>query len=254
MGKVYIVGAGPGDVELVTIKALRAIREADVILYDRLVNPDLLKEAKVNATLIFCGKTPKCHVMKQEEIQRQLVYYAKQGKIVTRLKGGDPFIFGRGAEEAQYIRRHHIPFEIIPGISSGIAAPMYAGIPVTHRELGTNFAIVTGHRKKDGEDTTDWSSLGKAVDTLLIYMGVSSLPQICHKLIKGGKEQTTPVALIEWGTTDQQRVVVGNLENITMKAKQQQVKNPSMIVVGEVVNLHQELDWFIPAAMMSEVL
>ena len=176
MGKVYLVGAGPGSVDLITVKGLRCIQEADVILYDRLINQELLDYAKSNAELIFCGKLPNKHAMIQERINHLLVKYAKEGKVITRLKGGDPFVFGRGAEEAEYLVDHDIPFEVVPGITSGIAAPAYAGIPVTHRDLGSSFAIVTGHMRAGKVDTIHWESLAKGIDTLAIYMGVGNLP------------------------------------------------------------------------------
>ena len=244
MGKVYIVGAGPGDVDLITVKGLRCIQEADVILYDRLINNELLSYAKPNAKLIFCGKLPNRHAMIQDNINLSLVQHASQGKIVTRLKGGDPFVFGRGAEEAEVLAENGIPFEIVPGITSGIAAPAYAGIPVTHRDLGSSFAIVTGHMREGKDDSIQWDSLAKGIDTLAIYMGVGNLPYICEQLVKHGKAATTPVALVHMGTYEQQYTVTGTLQTIVEVANTQQVKNPSIIIVGEVVSLRDKIAWF----------
>lgn len=244
MGKVYLVGAGPGDPELLTLKGLRAIREADVILYDRLVHPDLLDYARPDAERIYCGKLPHRHTMKQETIQRLLIKYAAEERIVTRLKGGDPFVFGRGGEEAQALVRQGIPFEVVPGITAGLAAPAYAGIPVTHREHAASFALVTGHRKKGEEEGERWKHLAKGVDTLAIYMGVGNLPYIQHQLLTHGKAAATPAAIIEWGTTQNQRTVTGTLGQLVSMAQKHRITNPAMIVIGEVVQLHEQIAWF----------
>ncbi|NHM32872.1 uroporphyrinogen-III C-methyltransferase [Neobacillus terrae] len=243
-GKVYLVGAGPGDPDLITVKGLRLIQEADVILYDRLVNPELLKHAKKDAQLVYCGKLPHHHAMKQETINHFLVKYAKKGLNVIRLKGGDPFVFGRGGEEAEECAKHDIYFEIVPGITSGIAASAYAGIPVTHRELSRSFAFITGHQMGDVEAEHQWEHLAKAVDTICVYMGVSHLPSIKNKLIKAGKSPKTPIALVHWGTLGVQKTVVGTLETIENRIVEEGISNPSMIVIGEVVRLHQKLHWF----------
>ncbi|MEL3960260.1 uroporphyrinogen-III C-methyltransferase [Lysinibacillus endophyticus] len=244
MGIVYIVGAGPGDEELITVKGLKCIEQADVILYDRLVNKELLNYAKAGAEIISCGKLPNCHTMQQNTINLTLVKYAKQGKVVTRLKGGDPFIFGRGGEEAAACSDAGIPFEIVPGITSGIASPAYAGIPVTHRDYSSSFAVVTGHRKNGEPDNTNWAALAHGIDTLAIYMGMKNLNYICEQLIKNGKSEDTPVALIHYGTTNHQHTVTGTLATIYEIAKRKQIKNPSMIVIGEVVRLRDQLNWF----------
>lgn len=244
MGKVYIVGAGPGSVDLITVKGLRCLQQADVILYDRLVSKELLSYAKQNAELIFVGKLPKLHNVIQERINQLLVHHAKRGKIVTRLKGGDPFVFGRGAEEAEVLREAGIPFEIVPGITSGIAAPAYAGIPVTHRDFGSSFAIITGHMREGKDEGIDWKGLAESVDTLAIYMGIGNLLYITEQLLKYKRNPTTPVALIEWGTTDHQRVVTGTLETIVSIANKEKIQNPSMIIVGEVVNMREKIAWF----------
>ncbi len=244
MGKVYIVGAGPGSVDLITVKGLRCIQQADVILYDRLVSKELLTYAKPNAELIFVGKLPKLHNVIQERINQLLVHHAKRGKIVTRLKGGDPFVFGRGAEEAEVLREAGIPFEIVPGITSGIAAPAYAGIPVTHRDFGSTFAIITGHMREGKDEGIDWKGLSESVDTLAIYMGIGNLPYITEQLLKYKRNPTIPVALIEWGSTSHQRVVTGTLETIVSIASEEKIKNPSMIIVGEVVKMSEKIAWF----------
>ncbi len=244
MGKVYLVGAGPGDIDLITVKGLKCIEKADIILYDRLINKDLLNYAKKDVELIYCGKLPNYHTLKQDTINRFLVKHALKGKVVTRLKGGDPFVYGRGGEEAEALANHGIPFEVVPGITSGIAAPAYAGIPVTHRELSSTFAFVTGHRKDGEEEELKWESLAKGIDTLAIYMGVKNLPYICSMLKKHGKKKDTPVALIHWGTTQTQQTVTGTLENIIEEVEKAEIQNPSMIVVGEVVNLRSKLSWF----------
>ncbi|MBM7573221.1 uroporphyrinogen-III C-methyltransferase [Aquibacillus albus] len=241
MGKVFLVGAGPGDPDLITVKALKCIKQADVILYDRLVNKDLLKEAKPGADLIFCGKLPNFHMMKQETINYMLIKFAKQGKVVTRLKGGDPFVYGRGAEEAEALAENGLEYEVVPGITAGIAAPAYADIPLTHRELGSSFAVITGHCKKGMPKDIKWDSLANAVDTLAIYMGIGNLPFICDQLISHGKSKHTPVGIIQQGTTEDQRTVVGTLETIVSVAEEAEIKNPAMIVVGEVVRFREKM-------------
>lgn len=244
VGKVYLVGAGPGDPELITVKGLRCLQQADVILYDRLVNPELLQHAKEDAQLVYCGKLPNYHTMKQETINHFLVKYAKKGYTVVRLKGGDPFVFGRGGEEAEECVKNHVPFEIVPGITAGIAASAYAGIPVTHRTLSKSFAFITGHQAGDVEAEHRWSHLAKGVDTICVYMGVSHLPSIIRQLIQHGKSPNTPIALIHWGTLSDQRTVVGTLETIEATVKEANISNPSMIVIGEVVRLHHKLNWY----------
>ncbi|WP_110927950.1 uroporphyrinogen-III C-methyltransferase [Bacillus massiliglaciei] len=246
MAKVYIVGAGPGDPDLITVKGMKCIQEADVILYDRLVNKELLNYAKAGVELINCGKLPDFHLLQQETINRLLVKYAKKGYTVTRLKGGDPFVFGRGGEEAQILAANQVPFEVVPGITAGIAAPAYAGIPVTHREYSSSFAIVTGHNKHGKEDTIKWEALAKGIDTLAIYMGVKNLPYIRQELLKYGKNPETPAALIHWGTLNDQRTVVSTLGGLVETAEKEGIKNPSMILIGDVVSLREDLSWFEP--------
>ncbi|MDL4842687.1 uroporphyrinogen-III C-methyltransferase [Aquibacillus rhizosphaerae] len=241
MRKVFLVGAGPGDPELLTIKGLKAIEQADIILYDRLVNKELLTYAKKEAELVYCGKTPGNHILRQENINYLLCKYANQNKIVTRLKGGDPFIFGRGGEEASVLRAHGIPFEIVPGITSGSAAPAYAGIPLTHRNLSSSVTFVSGYNPEK-DNAAYWRSLSNSVETLCIYMGVNYFPIICDRLLKNGMDSALPVAIIHWGTTKSQKTITGSLGTIVDRLHE--VTNPSMIVIGEVVRLREELQWF----------
>ncbi|UOQ85379.1 uroporphyrinogen-III C-methyltransferase [Gracilibacillus salinarum] len=241
MGKVYLVGAGPGDPDLITVKALKAIQQADVILYDRLVNPQILQEAKKEADLIYCGKLPKLHLMKQDTINHLLVKYGKKGKNVVRLKGGDPFVFGRGAEEAEALVKNGIDYEIVPGITAGIAAPAYADIPVTHRELGRSFAVVTGHCKDGEPSEIKWEYLAKSVDTIAIYMGMSNLEYITDQLMSHGLPASTPIAIIQEGTTANQKKVSGTLQTIIEQVEKHQIQNPAMIVIGEVVKVGERL-------------
>lgn len=242
VGKVYIVGAGPGNPDLLTIKGLKCIQQADVIVYDRLVNSELLREAKSGAEFIYCGKQPKIHTMPQEMINHLLVQYARLGKVVTRLKGGDPFVFGRGAEEVEELVKNNIPYEVVPGVTAGIAAPAFAGIPITHRELGNSFAIITGHCKTGEPTDIKWESLVNAVDTLAIYMGVGNLPYICEQLVRHGKELDTPVAIIQEGTTPGQKTLTGTIGTIVSIAQKTKIKNPAMIVVGEVVSFRHRIE------------
>ncbi|GEP85180.1 putative uroporphyrin-III C-methyltransferase [Staphylococcus piscifermentans] len=242
MGKVYIVGAGPGDPDLITVKGMKAIESADVILYDRLVNKTLLEYAKPNTRFIYCGKDPNGPSIPQSEINHLLVSLASKGHTVTRLKGGDPFLFGRGAEEAEVLADHHLPFEIVPGITSGIAAPAYAGIPVTHRDYSSSVAFVTGVNKSQTFKQDYWKHLARGPETLCIYMGVSRLPEISRLLIENGRAADTPAALVYQGTSDVQQTAIGTLETIVEDAKD--FKNPSMIIVGEVVRMNSKINWF----------
>ena len=244
-GTVYLVGAGPGDPKLLTVYGLECIQKSDVIAYDRLVNPKLLEYAKDTAELIFCGKLPGKHHLIQDEIHTLLVNKAMEGKTVTRLKGGDPFVFGRGGEEAEVLAKHGIPYEVVPGVTAGIAASAYAGIPVTHRDFATSFAIVTGHGRADkGADHLNWSALATGIDTIAFYMGVGNLAYICQQLIAHGRKAETPVAIIERGTTENQRTVVGTLETINDLAEQENIQNPSMVLVGEVVQIREKIKWY----------
>lgn len=244
-GKVFLVGAGPGDVRLITVKGLEAIKQAEVILYDRLANPKLLEFAPADCELIYCGKLPDRHVLRQENINDLLVEKALEGKVVVRLKGGDPGVFGRVGEEAAALAHYQIPFEIVPGISSGIAAPLYAGIPVTHREHAESFAVVTAHDKStDGKPMFDWEGLVRGVDTIAFYMGVGNLPFICENLIAHGKSRNTPVILIQWGTFGRQKTLQGTLSDISEKVLEEKFSNPAIILVGDVISLREKISWF----------
>lgn len=244
-GKVYLVGAGPGDPKLITVRGVECIREADVIAYDRLANPKLLEYARPDAELIYVGKLPDRHSLPQEEINALLVQKAQAGLTVTRLKGGDPFVFGRGGEEAAELAEHGISFEVVPGVTAGIAAPAYAGIPVTQRNVASTFAIVAGHECPGKEQSSiRWDKISTAIDTLAFYLGVKNLPLICEQLILHGRSPETPVAIIHWGTMPEQRTVVGTLCTIVEIAQQEQISNPSIILVGEVVNLREQGQWF----------
>jgi uroporphyrinogen III methyltransferase/synthase len=244
-GVVYLVGAGPGDPKLITVRGLEAIQRADVVVYDRLASPRLLKHAKPGAEKIFVGKLPDKHMLKQEEINQLLVDLALQGKTVTRLKGGDPSVFGRVGEEAELLADNDISFEIVPGITSAIAVPAYAGIPVTHRDFTSSFSIVTGHEYQNKTySSVNWENLSQASGTLIFLMGVANLEFICSKLIEGGKAATTPVALIRWGTWMEQATITGTLTDIVQKVKEANFQSPAVIIVGDVVKLRDKLAWF----------
>lgn len=242
MSKVYLTGAGPGDIELLTLKALRVIREADVIIYDRLANPDILQEAKNGCEFVYVGKEDGRHIVPQDDINEVIYQNALKHENVVRLKGGDPFVFGRGGEEALYLYERGIEFEVIPGITSAISAPAYAGIPVTHRGVSVSFRVVTGHESPNKKESQiPWETF-KTDDTIVFLMGLHNLPKICSKLIEIGKPKNYPCAVISKGTTKNQSVVVGTLENIVEKTKD--VPTPALIVVGKVVELREQLKWF----------
>lgn len=244
-GIVYLVGAGPGDPGLITVNGLRAISKADVIIYDRLANPQLLKHAKQDVELIYVGKLPDRKGLKQDDINHLLVEKAKKGLVVVRLKGGDPFVFGRGGEEAECCVEEGIPFEVIPGITSAVAVPAYAGIPVTHRDFNASFSIVTGREQPEKNGSTvSWDILANATETLVILMGVKSLPYIVEQLTKYGRDSKTPIALIRWGTRMEQESITGTLGNIVQKVEENDFRSPAVIIVGEVVRLHEKLSWF----------
>jgi len=243
--KVYLVGAGPGDPDLITVKGLECIQNADVVIYDYLATPVLLKHARKHAEIIYVGKKGGDHTLSQDKINALIVQKAGAGSTVCRLKGGDPFIFGRGGEEAEVLAAKGIPFEVVPGVTSAIAAAAYAGIPLTHRKLTATLAFITGHEdpyKK--ESSIDWESLARGIGTLVFFMGVKNLPDITQKLIANGKSPDTPVALIRWGTTPGQTTVTGTLDNITERVKKAGLKPPAITVVGDVVQLRQTLQWF----------
>jgi len=244
--KVYLVGAGPGDPGLLTVRGLELLRSADVILYDRLVNPALLEEAAASTLRIFAGSETRLHSLPQAEINDLMIAHARRGLRVVRLKGGDPFVFGRGGEEAEALAAAGISFEVVPGVSSAIAVPAYAGIPLTHRQLSSSFAVITGHEAcKDGAKI-DWAGLANVVDTLVILMGLKNLPHIVSELVAHGRSADTPAAAIRWGTTEKQQVVEGALSDIVEKAGL--LGPPVVIVVGNVVELRNRLQWFFPRA------
>jgi uroporphyrin-III C-methyltransferase len=247
------VGAGPGDPELITVKGLRCLRAAQVIIYDRLVNPSLLDEVSAFALRIFVGKQPGRCSMCQEEINALLIEHAQLGRNVVRLKGGDPFVFGRGGEEALALVEAGIAFEIVPGISSAIAVPAYAGIPVTHRSQSGALTIVTGHETPEhAAPLVDWQAVAKLDGTLVILMGVATLPAICQHLSDAGMLPTMPVAIIEQGTVARQRVVTGTLTDIAERAITADVRSPAVIVVGRVVDLSTLLSWFTPSSTEAQ--
>ena len=244
-GKVYLVGAGPGDPGLITVKGLDCVRQADVIIYDRLVDESILLEAHSKAEKIYVGKAASHHTLEQETINRLLIQKAREGKVVVRLKGGDPFVLGRGGEEAEALAENHVPFEVVPGVSSAVAVPAYAGIPVTHREVASSFTVVTGHKASDrGEPNIAWDKLATGTDTLVILMGIGNLAYVVDQLIKNNKPPSTPAAVITHGTTGRQRCVTGTLQDIVAKVKSEDLKPPSVVVVGDVVQLRKHLRWF----------
>ena len=241
MGKVYLTGAGPGDIDLLTIKALRVVQQADVIIYDRLANPDILQQAKSGCEFIYVGKKDSHHTLPQEEINELIYQAALKYENVVRLKGGDPLVFGRGGEEGIYLRERGIAFEFIPGVTSAIAVPEYAGIPVTHRGVTVSFRVVTGHESKKAHSQIPWENY-KTDDTIIFLMGLHNLEKITKKLIEIGKPKDHPVAVISKGTTPEEKTVVGTIEDIYQKAKD--LPTPALIVVGEVVRLREQLSWF----------
>jgi len=244
-GKVYLVGAGPGDPKLLTVKAVEIIRSADVLIYDRLgVTEEVLNMAPVGAERIFVGKRTGLHEVPQDQITNLIVQKAQGGGTVVRLKGGDPFIFGRGGEEVEALVAQGIAFEVIPGISSSVAAPMYAGIPLTHRDYAASVAIITGHRAGDAEKPVDWVKIANAVDTMVILMGVESLEGIVAKLLKGGISPERSVAMVESGTLPQQRTIIATLGTILSESQKNNLKPPSVIIIGEVTKLGRKLAWF----------
>jgi uroporphyrinogen III methyltransferase / synthase len=239
-GTVFLVGAGPGDPGLLTRRGFELLQTCDCLVYDALVGAELLDFARQDAERVYVGKRAGQHSMTQDDINALLVEKALEGKSVCRLKGGDPFVFGRGGEEALFCRAHEVPFEIVPGVSSAIAAPAYAGIPVTHREVAASFAVVTGHTASDDAPP---EALPQA-DTLVFLMGVRALGQIVARLLERGESPEKPVALVRWGTTSQQQVVTGTLQTIEAEVAKAQLKAPALIVVGDVVNLREKLAWF----------
>ncbi|WP_258280007.1 uroporphyrinogen-III C-methyltransferase [Paenibacillus sp. SC116] len=243
-GKVYLVGAGPGDAGLITVKGMRCLQEADVIVYDRLASPRLLQMSRQDARRIYVGKLPDRHAMKQPEINQLLVTLAQEGLSVCRLKGGDPCVFGRAAEEAALLKAHHIPYEVVPGVTSAVAVPAYAGIPVTHRDWASSFCVITGHETPDKlEARVEWEKLSAAADTLLFLMGVANISTIAEQLMRCGRSADTPVALIRWGTRSEQETIVATLATVVDEVARTGFSSPAIIVVGDVVRVREQMAW-----------
>ncbi len=244
-GKVYIVGAGPGDPGLITVKGMECLKRAEVVVYDRLIDDSFLGVVPEGAEMIYVGKSAKVHAKEQGEINRILVEKALEGRLVVRLKGGDPFVLGRGGEECEELANNHISYEVVPGISSSIASPAYAGIPVTHRHVASSFAVITGHEDPTKEiSSINWEKLSTGVDTLVFLMGMGNLPLIVQKLVECGRGPNTPVALVRRGTTLEQQAITGTLSTIVERAEESGFEPPVAIVVGEVVDLRDKLKWF----------
>lgn len=244
-GKVYIVGAGPGDIGLLTVKGLKCLQKADVVIYDFHLNAQVLNYVNHEAEFIYAGKRGGHHTMTQDEINRILIEKAREGKTICRLKGGDPFVFGRGGEEAESLAKNEIEFEIVPGISSSVAAPAYAGIPLTHRLYSSSFAVIPGYEDTAKEESSiNWSKLATGVGTLVFLMAVKNIGLIAEKLIGNGRPPDTPVAVIRWGTRPDQKTIVGTLKNISMIMKEKDIKPPATMVVGDVVKLRDSLHWY----------
>ena len=244
-GLVYLIGAGPGDPSLITVAGLERLREADVVVYDRLVSSRLLEEARTDAEFIFVGKGDGKAGITQGSINELLVDRGRRGQLVARLKGGDPFVFGRGGEEAEVLQANGVPFEVVPGISAAVAVPAYAGIPVTHRGLSSSIAIITGHEDPEKEQPSlHWEKLATAVDTLVLLMGASTLPRIIQELIANGRSPKTPAAAIRWGTTPRQRTVHGTISDIVLRVEKAGLEAPIVTIIGDVVRLQETLSWY----------
>ena len=245
IGKVYLIGAGPGDPGLITIKGMQLLARAEVVVTDRLVNSRLLDYTSHSANIIYAGKASRDHTIPQDDINNLLINSARQGKTVVRLKGGDPFVFGRGGEEAVALAEAGIEYEVVPGVTSAIAVPAYAGIPVTSRGYSTSFGVITGHEAPDKlQSSIRWDRIATGLDTLVFLMGVERLPEIVEQLIANGRSPETPVALVRWGTYSRQETMVGTLSNIVGKAEQNGFSAPAVTIIGEVVNLRETINWF----------
>lgn len=243
-GKVYLVGAGPGDSKLITLRAVEIIKKSDVVLYDRLVSKKILAMIPKKAKKVYVGRAVGDDYRHQESTNDLMVRYAKTKKNIVRLKGGDPIIFGRGGEEAEHLKKHKIKFEIIPGITSGIGSATYSGIPLTHRKLASSVVFVTGHEDQlKSTEKVKWKKLANSVDTIVIMMGLSRIGIICKQLILGGLDKTTPVAVIQDGTTPKHKMIIGNVSNISKLVTQKKIKPPSIIIIGKVVNLSKTIGW-----------
>ena len=244
--KVYLVGAGPGDPELLTVKALRLMQQADVIVYDRLVSQPILDLIPHGTKQIYVGKSTGKHHMGQDEINQLLVNLAKKNHFIVRLKGGDPFIFGRGSEEAQFMIQHGVTFEYVPGITAASACSGYAGIPLTHRGVASSVRLITGHCRSDQPLELDWESLADPDTTLVFYMGLASLPQLRQQLINAGLPADTPAAAVENGTTDKQRRCISTLDKLPDDIQAMNIQSPALMIIGKVVNFAEQLNWFQP--------
>ena len=252
MGEVYLIGAGPGDPDLLTFRALRLMQQADVVLYDRLVSDRVLSLARRDAECIHVGKAQARHSVPQQQINQMLARLARQGKCVVRLKGGDPFIFGRGGEEAALLAAQGVPFQVVPGITAAAGCAAYAGIPLTHRDRAQSVIFVTGHLK-DGTVTLNWPMLAQPGQTVVFYMGLNTVALICRALKAHGMPACTPAALVEKGTTEQQRLLIGDLDNLPEIVRAHDVSAPTLIIIGDVVSLHDRLQWFQPSAEVTGI-
>lgn len=246
-GEVYLVGAGPGDPDLLTVRAMKLIQQAEVVLYDNLVSKAIVDLIPAEAERIFVGKRRGNHTLPQEDINDLLVRLALAGRRVLRLKGGDPFIFGRGGEEIEQLALHHIPFQVVPGITAASGVAAYAGIPLTHRDHAQTCLFVTGHLK-DGSIDLDWQLLARPHQTVVIYMGLQGLPEICKALVAHGLPPDTPAAIVQQGTTRNQRVVTGSVASLPGQAQEARLHAPTLVIVGGVVTLRDKLDWFRPGS------
>ena len=243
-GKVFLVGAGPGDPSLITLRAVELIKKADVVLYDRLVSKKILSMIPKKAATVYVGRAVGDDYKHQDSTNDLMVKYAKTKRCIVRLKGGDPIMFGRGGEEAEYLKKHKIRFEIIPGITSGIGSATYAGIPLTHRKLASSVVFVTGHEDfEKSKEAVRWKKLAKSTDTIVVMMGLSRLSIICKELVSGGMDKKIPVAVIQDGTTSKQKMIIGTVSNIAQKVKRSKIEPPSIIIIGKVVSLSKTIGW-----------